>query len=551
MYQRLKSISSIFNKEDPNPNDYISKPNQEKYKIFKKWLIDNGAIFQKNIDFPYTYGPFHIVGCKCISDIKDDEGILLVPKNLMIIGKDLTYLNKLIEEKKDELLEIEDISTLFLTLNLYLEKDNKNSFFKPYIDLIFTNRDYFATWNDETYAELHNIYIARSIKTLMESINTVYNILIQCPTFSKMTKEEYSYCYFQVISRQFYLDKNNSALVPLADLLNHGHATIHYEVYDGENMVFKYSDHFTVDEDIKLDIKPTHLKEIPIIKPTYNRLKPLIAKKEKYEAKENNENEDEDDDDEDDTIVNINIHDYFCISTSLKQFFPKGSQAFNNYCDINNKSLLKYYGFALINNLFDYTDVIFQFDKNNTVIQNYLSKLFEKRFKTELDKDYNLLKIRCEYRNVCADLIKYYQFMYYYDVNKISDFFLYKFDYQLEVASVELAIHGLQLKLKMMESKINLKQELDELENEIQKNDPGQIKVNILIYRIGQKVNILNQIDLFKSILNLLKKHPNINKYDDLFQYLNELKNISDYDNEEDAKLKIISFIDIMSKAKS
>ena len=546
MYERLESISSIFNKEDPNPNDYISKENQEKYKIFKKWLIDNGAFFQKNIDFPYTYGPFHIVGCKCISDIKDDEGILLVPKNLMIIGKDLTYLNDLIKEKKSELLEIEDISTLFLTLNLYLEKDNKNSFFKPYIDLIFTNRDYFATWNDETYSELHNIYIARSIKTLMASIDTVYNILIKCPSFSKMTKEEYSYCYFQVISRQFYLDKNNSALIPLADLLNHSHATIHYEIYDSENMVFKYSDHFTVDEDIKLDIKPTYLKEIPIIEPTYNILKQIEPKKEKYEVNEENEN-----DDEDDIIVNINIHDYFCISTSLKQFFKKGSQAFNNYCDINNKSLLKYYGFALINNKFDYTDVIFQFEKNNLVIQNYLSKLFEKRFKTELDNQYNLLKIRCEYRNVCADLIKYYQFMYYYDINKISEFFLYKFDYQLEVASFELAIHGLQLKLKMMEAKQNLKQEIDELENEIKKENPGQIKVNILIYRIGQKVNILNMIDMFKCILNMLKKHPNIKKYDDLFQYLNELKNITNYDNEEDAKLKIISFIDIMSKAKS
>jgi len=546
MYERLESISSIFNKEDPNPNDYISKENQEKYKIFKKWLIDNGAFFQKNIDFPYTYGPFHIVGCKCISDIKDDEGILLVPKNLMIIGKDLTYLNDLIKEKKSELLEIEDISTLFLTLNLYLEKDNKNSFFKPYIDLIFTNRDYFATWNDETYSELHNIYIARSIKTLMASIDTVYNILIKCPSFSKMTKEEYSYCYFQVISRQFYLDKNNSALIPLADLLNHSHATIHYEIYDGENMVFKYSDHFTVDEDIKLDIKPTYLKEIPIIEPTYNILKQIEPKKEKYEVNEENEN-----DDEDDIIVNINIHDYFCISTSLKQFFKKGSQAFNNYCDINNKSLLKYYGFALINNKFDYTDVIFQFEKNNLVIQNYLSKLFEKRFKTELDNQYNLLKIRCEYRNVCADLIKYYQFMYYYDINKISEFFLYKFDYQLEVASFELAIHGLQLKLKMMEAKQNLKQEIEELENEIKKENPGQIKVNILIYRIGQKVNILNMIDMFKCILNMLKKHPNIKKYDDLFQYLNELKDITDYDNEEDAKLKIISFIDIMSKAKS
>ena len=546
MYERIKKISSIFNKEDENPNEYISKETQEKYKIFKKWLIENGAIFQKNIDFPYTYGPFHIVGCKCVSDIKDDEGILLVPKNLMIMGKDLTYINKLIQDVKDDLSDKEDFSTLFLTLNLYLEKNKKDSFFKPYIDLIFTNRDYFATWNDKTYTELHNIYTAQSIKNLLDSIDIIYNILIKCKAFEKMTREEYSFCYFQVISRQFYLDKKNSALIPLADLLNHSSVTIHYEIYDSENMVFKYSDHFTVDEDIKIDIKPTYLKEIPIIKPTYNKLKPIIPTKERYDP-----NEEEESEDEDDTIVNLNINDYFCISTSLKQKMNKGSQAFNNYCDINNKSLLKYYGFALINNIFDYTDVIFQFDKSDVVIKTYLPHLFKKRFKTDLDEKYNLLKIRCEYRNVCADLIKYYQFMYYYDVNKIDDFFLYKFNYQLELASFQLAIHGLEMKLKMMEKKGTFLQELDELENEIKKKDPGQIKVNILLYRIGQKLNVLNQIELFKSILNMFVNHKDITKYEDLFQYLNELKNISEYDNEEDAKMKIISFIDIMSKAKS
>ena len=546
MYERIKKISSIFNKEDENPNEYISKETQEKYKIFKKWLIENGAIFQKNIDFPYTYGPFHIVGCKCVSDIKDDEGILLVPKNLMIMGKDLTYINKLIQDVKDDLSDKEDFSTLFLTLNLYLDKNKKDSFFKPYIDLIFTNRDYFATWNDKTYTELHNIYTAQSIKNLLDSIDIIYNIIIKCKAFEKMTREEYSFCYFQVISRQFYLDKKNSALIPLADLLNHSSVTIHYEIYDSENMVFKYSDHFTVDEDIKIDIKPTYLKEIPIIKPTYNKLKPIIPTKERYDP-----NEEEESEDEDDTIVNLNINDYFCISTSLKQKMNKGSQAFNNYCDINNKSLLKYYGFALINNIFDYTDVIFQFDKSDVVIKTYLPHLFKKRFKTDLDEKYNLLKIRCEYRNVCADLIKYYQFMYYYDVNKIDDFFLYKFNYQLELASFQLAIHGLEMKLKMMEKKGTFLQELDELENEIKKKDPGQIKVNILLYRIGQKLNVLNQIELFKSILNMFVNHKDITKYEDLFQYLNELKDISEYDNEEDAKMKIISFIDIMSKAKS
>ena len=546
MYKKIQSISSIFNKEDENPNDYLSKETQEKYKIFKKWLIDNGAIFQKNIDFPYTYGPFHIVGCKCISDIKDDEGILLVPKNLMIIGKDLTYINKLIQEVKDDLNDKEDLSTLYLTLNLYLEKNKKDSFFKPYIDLIFTNRDYFATWNDKTYAELHNMYTAQSIKNLLDSIDIIYNILKKCKAFAEMTREDYSFCYFQVISRQFYLDKKNSALIPLADLLNHNSVTIHYEIYDSENMVFKYSDHFTVDEDIKIDIKPTYLKEIPIIKPTYNKLKPIIAKKEKYVL-----NEDDESDEDDDIIVNININDYFCISTSLKQKMNKGSQAFNNYCDINNKSLLKYYGFALINNVFDYTDVIFQFDKSDSVIKTYLPHLFKKRFKTDLDPKYNLIKIRCEYKNVCADLIKYYQFMYFYDNNKIDEFFLFKFNYQLEVASFELAIHGLKLKLKMMEAKGTFEQELDELENEIKKKEPEQTKVNILIYRIGQKLNILNQIELVKCLLNMFEKHKNITKYEDLFQYLNELKNISQYDDEEDAKMKIISFIDIMNKSKS
>ena len=141
--------------------------------------------------------------------------------------------------------------------------------------------------------------------------------------------------------------------------------------------------------------------------------------------------------------------------------------------------------------------------------------------------------------------------MYYYDINKIDEFFDYKFNYQLELASVELSIHGLEIKLKMMENKNTFEQELEELEKEISKKEPELIKVNILIYRITQKINIKNQIELLKFFLSMLIKHKDIKKYEDLFQYLNELKNISEYDNEEDEKMKIISFIEIMNKAKS
>ena len=547
MYERITKIASFFGQENKNPNEFISKETQEKYKIFKKWLIDNGAIFQKNIDFPYTYGPFHIVGCKCISDINDDEGIVLVPKKLIIIGKDLTYIDKLLEEIKTEITEEEDMSTLFLTLNLYLEKNNKESFYKPYIDLIYTNKDYFSTWTDDNLKELHNSYMAQSIKNFLNEIEQMHKLLIKCKAFSKMTKEEYSFCYFQVISRQFYLDQKNSALVPLADLLNHSSVSIHYEIYDAENMVFKYSDHFSVEEDIKIDIRPTYLKEIPIVKPTYNKLMPIIIDKEKNKYKANEIYETN----EDDIIVNLNKNDYFCISTSMNQKMSKNSQAFNNYCDINNKSLLKYYGFCLIDNIFDYTDVIFQFDKSDNIINSHFPAIFQKRYKNNEDSDFNLLKIRCEYKDVCIDLIKYYQFMYYYDLNKIDEYFLFKFNYIAEIASIQLAIHGLGVKYKMMEMKSTLEKELDDLENQIyNEKNPDQLKVNFLIYRIRQKINILNQIDLLNTILKLMKRHKKISKYEDLFQFLNELKNVSRYDNEEHAKLKIISFIEFMSKIK-
>ena len=548
MYNRLQKISSFLNKEDPNPSKYISEEIQQKYKIFKQWLIDNGAIFQKNIDFPYTYGPFHIIGCKCISDIKENEGILLVPRNLMIIAQDLHYLDKCLDKLSEDIFEEEDRSTLYLTLHLYLEHKNKKSFFKPYIDLIFTNIDYFSTWNDENFAELENPNTVQSIKNLLFQIDSLYKVIVKCQTFSKMTKKEYSYCYFQVVSRQFYLDADNSAMVPLADLLNHSPVRIHYEIYDSENMVFKYTVHFTDESDINSDVKPTYLKEIPIIKPTYNKLLPFKSKKnnnenDKYEFEGSESTSD------DGIIVTLNRNDCFCISTSLKQTMPKNSQAFNNYCDINNKSLLKYYGFCLINNIYDYTNLSFPVDKDDKLLNKCFKIIFNRRFKTKVSAGKNILKLRIEYNCVCVSLIKYFRFMYFFQkLKNVREFFIYKFNITLEICSINLSINCLNYKLNTLEENTTCTEEVKDLEDEIYNNEnPSLFDVNFLIYRIGQKINVLNQISLLNSILKVMKKHKNnIKKYEDLYQYLNEFVNISEYDKEEDAKMKIINFIEKM-----
>ena len=69
MIEKIKSLSDYFNKENENPSSCINSDLFKKYSIYKNWLIENGAIFSKNIDFPYTYGPFNLIGCKSVSDL--------------------------------------------------------------------------------------------------------------------------------------------------------------------------------------------------------------------------------------------------------------------------------------------------------------------------------------------------------------------------------------------------------------------------------------------------------------------------------------------------
>ena len=264
MYKRIKKLSEYLNQEKSNPSLYISSEKLKKYEIFKKWLTENGAIFSKNIDFPYVYGPFNLIGCKSISDINGNESIFLIPKKLMILSKDLEYLDELIEDIEDELYESDDMPTLYLTLNLYLENKNKNSFFRPYLDLIFTNYNFLNDFAEENMKYFEDdAKIIKSIRDTLNDLNELYDTIKTSNYFSEITKEEFFFCYSQVISRQFYIDDNTSALIPLADLLNHNNIDIHYEIYDSENYVFKFTKNFTIDADADIDIMPTHIKEYP------------------------------------------------------------------------------------------------------------------------------------------------------------------------------------------------------------------------------------------------------------------------------------------------
>ena len=532
MIDRIKSLSDFFNKENENPSSNINPTLFQKYSLFKKWLISNGAIFTKNLDFPYTFGPFNLIGCKSLSDINENESILLIPKKLMIISKELIYLNEYIEDIEDDLYEDTDMSTLYLTLHLCLELDNKNSFFRPYFDLILFNHNYLDDFTEENlnfFEEDDNIIM--SIKQTLDELDELYNVIKEGKYFKTITKKNFFFCYSQVVSRQFYIDKNCTALIPLADLLNHNNLMVHYELYDSENYVFKYTDSFTVSSDINKDIIPTYIKEYP-----KNDIDSIKEIKPFNINNINNSTESEDN-------VNINDNDYFSISTSKGERIDKGKQVFNNYYNGGNKYLLKNYGFCLIDNKYDYTLINFNIEKGKDIyLDKYLEIVFGKKYKTNSDPFYNILKIKIFFNEANFFLVKYFRFFYFYEsVKDIKQYVNYKFDIDLEISFIQLSIE--RLKLKYNCDKIT---ELDELENELFNNKEkiNCFKVNALIYRITQKRNILHQIDLLEFILRIIIKYKKeIKCYKDLLLYQKDFVNISRYDTDENSKIKLIKFI--------
>ena len=533
MIEKIKSLSDYFNKENENPSLCINSDLFKKYSIYKNWLIENGAIFSKNIDFPYTYGPFNLIGCKSVSDINEKESILLVPKKLMIISRELSYLDEYIEDIEGELYEDCDMATLYLTLHLCFEINNKKSFFRPYFDLILYNHNFLDDFTEENLKLFDDDdKIILSIKEMMNEIDELYDTIKEGKYFKNISKKEFLFCYSQVVSRQFFIDKNCTALIPLADLLNHNNLLVHYELYDSENYIFKYTDYFTVSSDKNKDIVPTSIKQYPNNNIIKNEIKPFIFEKK------------EDDEEENEEKIKINENDYFSISTSKGQKILKGKQVFNNYYNGGNKYLLKNYGFCLIDNIYDHTLINFNFEKGKDIYLNkYLEIVFGKKYKTDKDPFFNILKIKIYFNEANFFLVKYYRFFYFYEsVKDIKQYVNYKFDINLEISFISLAIE--RLKLKFNGEKI---EEINELENELFNNKEKKLngfKINVLIYRITQKRNILNQIDLMEFILKIMKKYKNeIKSYKEMLNYIDEFVNITKYDTDENSKIKIIKFI--------
>ena len=549
MYEKIKKICNHLRKENETSNIYFNGEINEKYKIYKKWLIENGAIFNEKIDFPFEFGPFHKIGCKSISKINENEAIILIPRSLLIISGDLHFIDKYINDILDEISD-EDIPDIYLTLYLYLEKQNPNSFFKPFIDIIFlkeNNSDdiFYEKWNEKSLNELNDEISAKSFEKRLNYLEELYILIKQCQKFSNMTKKEFENCYFKIISRKIDLKDNNniSILVPFIDLIFHDNSIkLKNEIYDSENMVFKYASIINEFKNSKLNLYMTTSNHLPFNKPSYNKLIPFIEKN----------SDDNSEDIDNDNKIYINNNDYFSVALSKNEKVLENFAICGNNYPLCNKKLLKNKGYCLLYNENDYITIKFNFNRGEIMTDKYLENIFGDNYQTRNDDPiYNTLKIKIEFNNISTDLLKYYRFMHFYKDKKITkEFFKYHFNLELEISIINSSLNFLKNKLKNMEINYSFDNDFKELENDIyHRKENDFFKVNLLIYRISQKIILKNQIDLLLYILKIMNKYKsNIMGYNNIFDYIEKEKYINEYDKEENTRMKILRFIAYMSK---
>ena len=536
MFEKIQTICNHLQKRLDDDKININNEIYKKFEIFRAWLLENGTIIDKNIKFPVAYGPFNKIGCESIEEIKENQSFLLIPKQLIIISSELNYIDKYITKIKEELSE-NDLSLIYLVLFLYLENKNSNSFYKPYLDTIFIKEEIiYDKLNEKNVEELNDELTIKSMEKMINKIEEIYNLIKQCEKFEEIKKEDFIECYYKVLSRKIELN-GDIALIPLLDLFYKDNSmNLKYEIYDSENMVFKYTSLLNNEIYSNFDLFPTNSNFLPYNKPSYNKLIPYIVN---Y-----------DDDEEEDIEIKINKNDYFSISTSKNNLIKK-NEIICNRNELGNKKLLKNNGYCLLYNKNDYLVIKLNFKRGEILLDRYLKNIFKENYLTENDDPiYNNIKIKIYFNYISTDLLNYFRFIYFNDTKKNpKEYFKYKFILQIEISIIYSSIEFLEKKLNIMESKYPFEIDFNNLEKEIFHHKvKNYFKTNLIIFRLSQIIIIRNQINLLKYILNIMKKYK-VNGYHNLYDYLNTEKISNDYDTKESTNLKILRFIASMSKS--
>ncbi|XP_073946251.1 SET domain containing 3 [Choristoneura fumiferana] len=227
-------LSEIKNIESSVSSNKAPKSRQSRKENFFVWLTENGANYE-GIDIKQFEG--YDLGLVATNEFKQGSLLLTVPRKLMMTEQDArdSVLADFIAV--DPLLQ--NMANITLALFLLLEKNNPESFWKPYIDVLPDKYSTVLYFTPEELLELKPSPVFESSLNLYRSIARQYAYfynkihILDLPVLKSLlevfTFENYRWAVSTVMTRQNNLElasTNTTAFIPLWDMCNHDHGVI-------------------------------------------------------------------------------------------------------------------------------------------------------------------------------------------------------------------------------------------------------------------------------------------------------------------------------------
>ncbi|XP_068711253.1 actin-histidine N-methyltransferase-like [Montipora foliosa] len=211
-------------------------PRQDYISSFMKWFSENnGKAEQVIVDDFGEQG----LGLRAVTDIKEGVLFATIPRQLMMSAETArgSELGPLIEQ--DNILRV--MQNACLVIHVYCEKLKKDSFWKPYLDILpstYSTTLYFSVEEMQllkgspAFGEALKLYrnIARQYAYLYQRINQFCPETAKLPLKNNFTFDGHRWAVSTVITRQNKIPSTTGeptlALIPMWDLCNHCNGTI-------------------------------------------------------------------------------------------------------------------------------------------------------------------------------------------------------------------------------------------------------------------------------------------------------------------------------------
>lgn len=212
-----------------------SNPDQDRFDNMVRWMRDGGS------KFPMLYLQYYSEdyrGVHCLTKIPSNQMILYVPLSHIMtsevakesnIGRKIIIANVDLRSKHS-----------YLAAYLLQERDNPQSFWKPYLDILpqkYRNMPIFFT--PDELKLLKGSFTYEKIEDRKNSLKQEFeSICLGVPEFDKFKLEEFIWARLVVITRIFGLvvkGKKTDGLVPYADMLNHKRPASGHHVGESES----------------------------------------------------------------------------------------------------------------------------------------------------------------------------------------------------------------------------------------------------------------------------------------------------------------------------